>query len=449
MSDSVTTTVEVAVAPEVAFDVFTREIDAWYQVDKDTLPDITRMAAIRFEPCAGGRLLDVHDTATGEGRELGRITRWEPGRRLAFTDNEGTEVDVVFERSNTGTRVTLTHRGLNRLAPKRAAQLRHAGWAGLAPFYRDHVVPNARPTGLAFVSGGLIFAALGGGTWIVSGLARDERAASTAIWIAWGLLACAGLIAWFDAEDRMVRRWLRSRWQYHRIQSLLWALVLPGLLVFNLRATLEDGADPLEAIGVIGVPALILMSFLLNATAGPVEWRNERTRAASVHRAPRSAPGHAIRSFLSRHRSFGLFLFVVGVAALGFGLREISPGALDLMLLALISVLVVAYLQMALKRRERRRHKRALGYDPDYYLSVDRRVSEQGCRPEVLVHQPSRHPEFSGWWAYAGDRAHRKEDFVTWSVGDLVDHAPEAALPLRQGHGTWRWNDSENAYQPL
>ena len=151
MSDSITTSVEVAVAPDVAFDVFTRDIDAWYRVDSAALPDITRTGAIRFEPHLGGRLLDVHDLATGAGRELGRITTWEPGRRLVFADNEGTEVDISFEPGGAGTRVTLTHRGLDRLAPERAGALRRSGWAALAPLYRDHVAPNARPVAVAVV----------------------------------------------------------------------------------------------------------------------------------------------------------------------------------------------------------------------------------------------------------------------------------------------------------
>jgi len=142
----------VAVSPDVAFDVFTREIDAWYRVDRDTRPDITRTAAIRFESHLGGRLLDVHDLATGEGRELGQITVWEPGSRLVFVDNEGTEVEVTFERHGAGTRVTVTHRGLDRLAPLRARALRRSGWPSLAPIYRDHVAPNVRPLTLAFGS---------------------------------------------------------------------------------------------------------------------------------------------------------------------------------------------------------------------------------------------------------------------------------------------------------
>jgi uncharacterized protein YndB with AHSA1/START domain len=152
VSDRVEVSVDVAVSPEVAFDVFTREIDAWYRVDTVTLPDITRTAAIRFEPRLGGRLLDVHDLASGEGRELGRITAWEPGRRLAFTDNEGSEVDVSFEPAESGTRVTLVQRGPDG---ERAGELRRAGWAALAPLYRDHLVPNARALGVVLMFVGL------------------------------------------------------------------------------------------------------------------------------------------------------------------------------------------------------------------------------------------------------------------------------------------------------
>ena len=154
MSDSVTVSVEVAVSPDVAFDVFTRDIDAWYRVDPDTLPDLTRTAAIRFEPRVGGRLLDVHDLDTGEGREIGRVTAREPGRRLTLTDNEGTEVEVTFQPDGGGTRVTLTHRGLDRLAGRPA----RPGWTALAPFYRDHLAPHARPLALVIGFKALIFA---------------------------------------------------------------------------------------------------------------------------------------------------------------------------------------------------------------------------------------------------------------------------------------------------
>ena len=137
--NSVSASVDVHVDPDRAFEVFTAEIDDWYVVDRHTVPDVTRTAAIRFEPRAGGRLLDVHDLRTGEGRELGRITVWEPGRRLVFTDNQEAEVEVTFEVIGTATRVTVEHRGLDRLPPERLAEVRRHGWHRLLDWYRSHL----------------------------------------------------------------------------------------------------------------------------------------------------------------------------------------------------------------------------------------------------------------------------------------------------------------------
>lgn len=77
---SISTSVDVELDPEVAFEVFVDEIDAWYRVDRFTVVDFTRTVAIRFEPHVGGRLMDVHDSESGEGREMGRITVWDAGR---------------------------------------------------------------------------------------------------------------------------------------------------------------------------------------------------------------------------------------------------------------------------------------------------------------------------------------------------------------------------------
>jgi uncharacterized glyoxalase superfamily protein PhnB/uncharacterized protein YndB with AHSA1/START domain len=136
---SVATSVDVGVDPATAFGVFVDEIDARYRVERDTVVDLTRTVAIRFEPRLGGRLMDVYDAATGEGREMGRITGWEPGRRLVFTDNRGTEVEVTFGAVALGTRVTIEHRGLDRLEPAMADHVRRFGWGLLLPWYRRHV----------------------------------------------------------------------------------------------------------------------------------------------------------------------------------------------------------------------------------------------------------------------------------------------------------------------
>ena len=83
---SVTASVEVAVDPTTAFEVFTADIGAWYKRGPYSFKDPTRALGVRFEPGVGGRLLEVHDAATGEGIEWGRVLVWEPGARLVFSD---------------------------------------------------------------------------------------------------------------------------------------------------------------------------------------------------------------------------------------------------------------------------------------------------------------------------------------------------------------------------
>ena len=61
----------VAVDPASAFDVFTAEIDEWYQRGPHNFFDPVRAIAVRFEPGVGGRLLEVYDE--GEAREMARI----------------------------------------------------------------------------------------------------------------------------------------------------------------------------------------------------------------------------------------------------------------------------------------------------------------------------------------------------------------------------------------
>jgi uncharacterized glyoxalase superfamily protein PhnB len=50
-------------------------------------------ARVRFEPGVGGRLVEVCDTSTGEGREMARVTVWEPGH--VHVD----DVDKVYEQA--------------------------------------------------------------------------------------------------------------------------------------------------------------------------------------------------------------------------------------------------------------------------------------------------------------------------------------------------------------
>jgi uncharacterized protein YndB with AHSA1/START domain len=149
-TDTVTVSIDVAVDPDTAFDVFTNEIDSWYQRGPHSWRYPDRAVGIRFEPRVGGRLLEVHDADSGEGFAFGRVLVWEPGARLVFADlvssappDPVTEVEVRFEAAGEGTRVTLEHRGLDRLPPDVAAQKRMYGWQTTLRWFDEHMEKEA------------------------------------------------------------------------------------------------------------------------------------------------------------------------------------------------------------------------------------------------------------------------------------------------------------------
>jgi uncharacterized protein YndB with AHSA1/START domain len=149
-TDTVTVSIDVAVDPDTAFDVFTNEIDSWYQRGPHSWKYPDRAVGIRFEPRVGGRLLEVHDADSGEGFAFGRVLVWEPGARLVFADlvssappDPVTEVEVRFEAAGEGTRVTLEHRGLDRLPPDVAAQKRMYGWQTTLRWFDEHMKKEA------------------------------------------------------------------------------------------------------------------------------------------------------------------------------------------------------------------------------------------------------------------------------------------------------------------
>jgi uncharacterized glyoxalase superfamily protein PhnB len=103
---SVSSTVEVPTDPATAFMIFTEEIDCWWIQGPINFHDFASTYTKRIEPGVGGRLLEVRDATTGEGLELGRITAWEPGTRLAWLSSiDDVETDVSFEAVGDGTLV--------------------------------------------------------------------------------------------------------------------------------------------------------------------------------------------------------------------------------------------------------------------------------------------------------------------------------------------------------
>ena len=105
--------VTVPATPEAAFHRFTTEIGTWWpmshSVGKENASGLTMEAGV------GGRLYETG--IDGTETEWGRVTVWEPNRRVAFPWHPGHEsdmarlVEVGFEDTGDGTRVTLTHSG--------------------------------------------------------------------------------------------------------------------------------------------------------------------------------------------------------------------------------------------------------------------------------------------------------------------------------------------------
>jgi hypothetical protein len=135
-TDGVHVTTWVALPPADAFAVFTDEVDAWWRRGPRFRFGDGAASTMRFEPHAGGRLLETVD-ATGLTREHGRIRTWAPGERVVWVVDDPRfgvpiEVEVRFEDEAGGTRVAVTQRGLEAVAPDAVARHGLQGEAFLA-----------------------------------------------------------------------------------------------------------------------------------------------------------------------------------------------------------------------------------------------------------------------------------------------------------------------------
>jgi uncharacterized protein YndB with AHSA1/START domain len=128
-ADCVRVTTVVAADPATAFEVFTRELDAWWRHGPRFRHGRGRPSVMRFEAGEGGRLLEVYTDAAGGAFEVGRVLAWKPADRLVlewrgndFEPGLVTEVEVRFEPAQGGTRVTLEHRGWDRVPVDHASR---------------------------------------------------------------------------------------------------------------------------------------------------------------------------------------------------------------------------------------------------------------------------------------------------------------------------------------
>jgi hypothetical protein len=150
----------VAVDPDDAFDVFTREIDACWRTGPKYRISGKARGQLFMEEGVGGRLFETFETASGTSRtfEIGKVTHWEPGSRLELDwravnfkprNGETTFVEVIFEPSGDGTLVTVRHYGWSALRDGHPARHGLEGapfsrmmgmwWGSLMTSLREHV----------------------------------------------------------------------------------------------------------------------------------------------------------------------------------------------------------------------------------------------------------------------------------------------------------------------
>ena len=127
MTSKVFVALRVPADPSRAFDAFTQEIALWWE--PSGLFEITPRGdgKLAFEPGVGGRLFTT--LADGKVFEIGRISVWEPGRRLvfqwrqaSFRPEQSTEVEVCFEAVGAETRVSIEHRAWDTIPKENAAR---------------------------------------------------------------------------------------------------------------------------------------------------------------------------------------------------------------------------------------------------------------------------------------------------------------------------------------
>lgn len=116
--DPVVKLVTVPAAPEKAFRRFTEEIDSWWPRRSHSVFEAS-CVEVRMEGEVGGRRYEV--SGSGEESTWGRLTAWDPPRRVAFTWHPGREeataqsVEVTFRALEDGTEVRVEHAGWEKL----------------------------------------------------------------------------------------------------------------------------------------------------------------------------------------------------------------------------------------------------------------------------------------------------------------------------------------------
>jgi hypothetical protein len=194
----------VTVDAMTAFTVFTEEIEEWWGDGPIDAWDSSRVVGLRIEPGVGGRVLEVY---ADDALELGRVTVWEPGARVAWTSSvDDVTIDVSFEPlEGGGTRVRVDG---TATGPSSGAGF---SFVRMTPQWLPRYL-DRRAAGRARPPLGLLHVVL-----------RYERPAATARWLAdaFGLEPTGDIPAEEPAPDRT---WIELRVADGTGAVILWGL---------------------------------------------------------------------------------------------------------------------------------------------------------------------------------------------------------------------------------
>jgi len=119
-----------------AFERFTAYFNSWWPVSTHSIGG-KRVKRVVFECHGGGRIYE--EFKSGERYQWGRVTVWDPPRRVAFSwhpskdESMAQDVEVRFDSVPEGSRVVLTSSGWEKLGPRAARQRKgySIGWGSI------------------------------------------------------------------------------------------------------------------------------------------------------------------------------------------------------------------------------------------------------------------------------------------------------------------------------
>ena len=148
-AEPIVISIDLAAGPERAFEAFSTQFAAWWPVTTHSLSRDSATAC-QLKPAPGGAVEERGPD--GSWHRWGTVEAVDPGRRLRFSWHPGRDADsaqwveVLFEASGSGSRVTLTHGGweaLGEIAPILRREYASGWQAVLVDCYAKFVAAQA------------------------------------------------------------------------------------------------------------------------------------------------------------------------------------------------------------------------------------------------------------------------------------------------------------------